>query len=227
MTGLPVGPRPGPTSSTAPTIPSRHGDLIEALGGDIASGAVPPGTVLGTDAIAGSAGVSRTVAREAIRVLESMRMVDVRRRSGVTVRPAAEWNPYDHRVLRWRLAGPRRSEQLRSLAELLDVVEPTAADLAARLASPDDCGTLTGAVLSLAAADDAASFRRHRATFHRTVLIASGNSLFGWLAIVIDEVLTASLPDRALVERYRSAATAIQAGDGPTAARSLTGLRTA
>ena len=41
--------------------------------------------------------VSRSVAREAIRVLESMGMVASRRRVGVTVLPGSRWNVFDPR----------------------------------------------------------------------------------------------------------------------------------
>ncbi|MGH3950638.1 MAG: hypothetical protein ACRDSE_16225, partial [Pseudonocardiaceae bacterium] len=48
-------------------------------------------------------GVSRTVARETMRVLESMGLVVSRRRVGITVRPLGEWNVFDPRVIWWRL----------------------------------------------------------------------------------------------------------------------------
>ena len=94
--------------------------------------------------------VSRTVAREAIRVLESMGLVTSRRRVGVTVTPRAQWNVFDPMLIRWRLAGSGRADQLRSLSELRAGFEPAAARYAATRATPEQCGVLTKAVMDMA-----------------------------------------------------------------------------
>ena len=72
------------------------------------SGRLAPGQVLDLDGVSAEHGVSRSVAREAIRVLESMGMVASRRRVGITIQPAVQWNMFDPRLIRWRLgAGDR------------------------------------------------------------------------------------------------------------------------
>ena len=71
--------------------------------------------VLRIDELESRYGVSRTVVREAVRVLEAMHLVESRRRVGVTVRRTEEWNVFDPAVIRWRLAGADRPRQLRSL----------------------------------------------------------------------------------------------------------------
>jgi DNA-binding FadR family transcriptional regulator len=58
---------------------------------------------------------------------------------------------FDPRVIRWRLAGENREAQLASLGELRHGFEPVAAGLAARRATPEQCGLLTGAVMDTAA----------------------------------------------------------------------------
>lgn len=83
-----------------------HGQVLETLGPAITAGEYPPGSVLRTDELAQRFDVSRSVMREAVRVLESMHLVESRRRVGVTVRPKAEWNVYDPQVIRWRLVAP-------------------------------------------------------------------------------------------------------------------------
>ncbi len=62
--------------------------------------------MLRTDELAQRFEVSRSVMREAVRVLESMHLVESRRRVGVTVLPECEWNVYDPQVIRWRLPAP-------------------------------------------------------------------------------------------------------------------------
>ncbi|RBL85990.1 GntR family transcriptional regulator, partial [Streptomyces cavourensis] len=95
-----------------------HTHVLDTLGLEITSGQCPPGSVLRTDELAQRFDVSRTVVREVVRVLESMHLVESRRRVGVTVRPTETWNVYDPRVIRWRLAGADRPRQLRSLTVL-------------------------------------------------------------------------------------------------------------
>ncbi len=107
-----------------------HGRVLDTLGPEITAGEYPPGSVLRTDELAQRFDVSRSVMREVVRVLESMHLVESRRRVGVTVLPSREWNVYDPQVIRWRLAGTDRPRQLRSLTVLRSAIEPVAAGLA-------------------------------------------------------------------------------------------------
>ena len=100
--------------------------LLTALGTSIASGAYPAGQVLTLDGVSAQHGMSRSVAREAIRVLESMGMVESRRRVGITIQPAHKWNVFDPRLIRWRLEAGDRAAQLVSLSELRRGFEPAA-----------------------------------------------------------------------------------------------------
>ncbi|WP_258933023.1 GntR family transcriptional regulator [Nesterenkonia pannonica] len=47
--------------------------------------------------------VSRTVIREAVRVLESKSMVESKRRVGVTVTSMSRWSALDSTLISWRL----------------------------------------------------------------------------------------------------------------------------
>jgi len=69
---------------------SLHDPVLEKLGMEIAAGELPAGHVLTLDGIQERFGISRTVAREAMRILESMGLVESRRRVGITVRPIAD-----------------------------------------------------------------------------------------------------------------------------------------
>ncbi|MGB8945434.1 MAG: GntR family transcriptional regulator, partial [Streptomyces sp.] len=128
-----------------------HARVLESLGPAITGGEYPPGSVLRTDELSQRFEVSRSVVREAVRVLESMHLVESRRRVGVTVRPTEEWNVYDPQVIRWRLAGADRPRQLRSLTVLRSAIEPAAAGLAARHATPEQCAALTECALGMVA----------------------------------------------------------------------------
>jgi DNA-binding FadR family transcriptional regulator len=103
-----------------------HGSLLAALGSAIVSGEYPPGQVFTLEAVSARYRVSRSVAREAVRVLESMRMVESRRRVGITILPVENWNVFDPRLIRWRVDSGDRAAQLVSLSELRRGFEPAA-----------------------------------------------------------------------------------------------------
>ncbi|MER5892838.1 FadR/GntR family transcriptional regulator [Streptomyces sp. NPDC001876] len=207
-----------------------HTHVLDTLGLEIAAGDFPPGRVLRTDELAQRFEVSRTVVREVIRVLESMHLVESRRRVGVTVRPTEEWNVYDPQVIRWRLAGSDRPRQLRSLTVLRSAVEPVAAGLAARHATPAQCAALTECALGMVATSrgqQLEGYLRHDIAFHRIVLNASGNEMFARLGDVVAEVLAGRThhqvmfedPDPAAVTLHVRLAEAVREGDAAAAER--------
>ncbi|MFD4576775.1 FadR/GntR family transcriptional regulator [Streptomyces sp. NPDC058417] len=214
------------------TTPGRglHGRVLDSLGPAITAGAYPPGSVLRTDELAQRFDVSRSVMREAVRVLESMHLVESRRRVGVTVRPRAEWNVYDPQVIRWRLAGADRPHQLRSLTVLRSAVEPAAAALAARNATAEQCAELTECALGMVATSRGRQLENylfHDVAFHRVILTASGNEMFARLGDVVAEVLTGRTqhevmypdPDPAAVTLHVQVAEAVREGDADRAER--------
>ncbi|WNZ12798.1 FadR/GntR family transcriptional regulator [Streptomyces sp. 11x1] len=214
------------------TTPGRglHGRVLETLGPAITAGEYPPGSVLRTDELAQTFEVSRSVMREAVRVLESMHLVESRRRVGVIVRPPAEWNVYDPQVIRWRLAGADRPRQLRSLTVLRSAVEPIAAGLAARNATAEQCAALTECAIGMVAnsrGHKLEGYLRHDVLFHRLILDASGNEMFARLGDVVEEVLAGRThhavmfpdPDPAAVTLHVQVAEAIREHDAPRAER--------
>ncbi|MEU6059451.1 FCD domain-containing protein [Streptomyces sp. NPDC047097] len=202
-----------------------HTQVLDSLGLAITAGEYPPGSVLRTDEVAQRFEVSRTVVREVVRVLESMHLVESRRRVGVTVRAAEQWNVYDPQVIRWRLAGADRPRQLRSLTVLRSAVEPVAAGLAAAHATPEQCRELTEQALGMVATSrgrQLEAYLVHDIAFHRVVLSASGNEMFARLGDVVAEVLAGRThhqvmfedPDPAAVTLHVQVAEAVRARDG-------------
>ncbi len=175
-----------------PSGTGLHDPIVEKLGMEIAAGELPTGHVLTLDGLQERFGVSRTVAREAMRILESMGLVQSRRRVGITVRPIADWNVFDPRVIWWRLSGPARGDQLRSLTELRIAVEPLAAGAAARSATAAQRARvveLATLLRTLGEAADLTEFMERDVEFHELLLQASGNEMFGALADVVAAVL--------------------------------------
>ena len=85
---------PQPPAGVDPASPTGplHERILGLLGEAIVHGTHPAGTVLRIEELEAQYGVSRTVVREAVKVLESMALVASRRRVGVTVQPLARWN---------------------------------------------------------------------------------------------------------------------------------------
>ncbi|MDV6262695.1 FadR/GntR family transcriptional regulator [Rhodococcoides yunnanense] len=214
-----------------------HDSVLDELGRDIVSGAIPGGTRISADDVAVRFTVSRTVVREVVRVLESLGLLTVRRRVGITVQGSENWNSLDPVVIRWQLAGPARAEQLLLLSELRSGIEPLAAKLAAHRATPEQCGALTAAVIGMSStsrAADSVAYLEHDCNFHRTLLAASGNPMLRSMSDIVVEVL-AGRTRHALMSRQADpeairlhgvVASSVQAGDGDAAQRAMLAIVT-
>lgn len=215
-------PAPG-----VPTIGAAglHARLLDQMGALICGGDLRPGTVLYIDDLVEQYRVSRSVVREALRVLASMGLVESRRKVGTLIRPVEAWNVYDPQVIRWRLASRDRLAQLRSITELRGAVEPEAALLAAQRATPGMASDIVGTAAKMWAAgqgDDPDEFLRLDVEFHRLVLSASGNEMFLQLHELIAEVLVGRQqhglmphhPHEEALRLHADVAQAIQRHDG-------------
>jgi len=177
---------------------TMQSDLVEQLGSAIAAGRYRPGDTLRTEEIEREFDLSRTVVREAIKVLESMRLIDIRRSVGITVLDHTQWNVFDPRLIEWRLAGPDHQRQLASLTDLRVAVEPVAAARFASIAGDEQRQALraiTDGMVAAAKAHDIDSFINLDVTFHTTLLEGSGNDMFAALGQVITPMLCAH-PER-------------------------------
>ncbi|MFZ2481007.1 MAG: FCD domain-containing protein [Propioniciclava sp.] len=174
--------------------PVAYQPVLEALGLSIATEDVAPGAIILVEEVEVRFGVSRSVAREALRILESLGMVAIKRRVGCVVQPRSRWSVADPKVIHWRIAGPARVEELDQLMQLRAGVEPIAARLAAGT-SPHSGAELTRQAeimrdLAAASLGDSAEFLAADVAFHCALLSASGNDHFAALGEVVAAVLT-------------------------------------
>jgi DNA-binding FadR family transcriptional regulator len=206
--------------------------LLTALGAAIVSGECAAGQVVTLDGVCAQYGVSRSVVREAVRVLESMGMVESRRRVGVTIQPVDKWNVFDPTLIRWRLESGDRAAQLLSLSELRRGFEPAAAALAARRADPQQCRIMAAAVSDMVVhgrSGDLEAYLLADKTFHQTMLEASGNEMFRALTGVVAEVLAGRThhdlmpesPNPAAIELHDQVARAIRMRDEVAAEQAM------
>ena len=166
------------------------------------------GESLTLEALQSRFGISRTVAREVAKTLESMNAVLVKRRIGLVARPFGEWQALNHQVIEWRLHSTQRERQLSSLTELRLAVEPAAAASAARLAPLDvkaKFPVYAARMRQIAEANEEgeaglAQFHDLDVEFHTLILHESGNELFAALSDTIATVLRG----RVELGKYRS-----------------------
>ena len=193
------------------------------------------GDSLTLEDLQGRFGISRTVAREVAKTLESMNAVLVKRRIGLVARPFDEWQALNHQVIEWRLHSTQRERQLSSLTELRLAVEPAAAASSARLAPIDvkaKFPVFAARMRQIAEANEEgeaglAQFHDLDVEFHTRILHESGNELFAALSDTIATVLRGRVelgkypmkPKSAALDAHDAVADAIAKGE-PERARS-------
>jgi GntR family transcriptional regulator, galactonate operon transcriptional repressor len=167
----------------------RHGRLVQELGLGIVRGAHAPGDVLDLEGLEREFGVSRTVIREAVKVLASKGLLDSRQKLGTFVMDPARWNRLDPDVLRWRFATGDEPVLLDRLGEVRMMVEPAAAALAAERRSAEDIEAMAVALADMArhqTSGDTGAFVAADVRFHHAVLSATGNELVAGMALIIE-----------------------------------------
>ncbi|MFC3074443.1 FadR/GntR family transcriptional regulator [Shinella pollutisoli] len=182
----------------------RH-TVTAAIGADICGGRYPPGTVLPRENdLCATYGVSRTVVRESLKVLETKGLVRGRPRVGTIVCDRAEWNVLDAQILEWMGPDVLSADLLGAILEARRTVEPAAAGLAAERASAQEIADLERACDEMAAAaDDLETFTVADARFHEILLRASHNQVFHQLSSIIHAALSHALhvSNRAAAQR--------------------------
>lgn len=167
--------------------------MSAALGREIIGGLLLPGDALTLDGLQERFGVSRTVARDGVKVLESLGLLYSKRRVGLVVTHPAQWNVYAPSVIAWRLESEDSRRAYVELSQLRIAVEPEAASLAAQHRTEDqaeDILALASKMRRLGEAGRLEDFMVADVAFHRVLLEAGGNSMFSALGDVVAEVLT-------------------------------------
>ena len=168
--------------------------LLDRLGGQIVTGAFD-GRSFPTEAeISEANGVSRSVTREAIKMLAAKGMLGTRPRQGVTLRPQADWNLLDPAVLGWLLQRKASIELLSQFNQLRVAIEPAAAALAAVGASPAGIAEIEQGYARMVAAESGADDGLDAdIAFHLAVLRAGGNPFFMQFRDLVSTALRTSI----------------------------------
>ena len=206
--------------------------LLDELGRAIVTGAYEQRPFPTEAELARQHGVSRSVTREAVKMLTAKGLLTARPRKGTTVQPASHWNLFDPDVLRWLLERKFSLELLRQFSELRIAIEPAAAALAARYADAEGVAAIGAGYRRMEAAEagDDDPLEADIA-FHIAILHASANPFYQQFRDVVTTALrtsirftnrfkgrTASLP------QHHDVLGAIEARDAAAAEAAMTAL---
>jgi DNA-binding FadR family transcriptional regulator len=209
-----------------------HGQIVHDIGRRILGGEIRPGELLPIPPRA-----SRTVLREAIKVLAAKGLVESRPKTGTRVRAPEAWNLLDPDVLAWQQEGMPQPAFLKKLTEVRLIVETAAAELAAQRAGARDVADLTSAFDEMASAlagtpPDFETFDRADIRFHRAILQACANDVLDkmsnmvYSALLVSFHATSRLPGRARTSlpKHRAILDAIRAHNPRRAAAAMRAL---
>jgi DNA-binding FadR family transcriptional regulator len=205
--------------------------IVQALGVAIVSGAYSVKNPFPIEAgLCKQYGASRSVLREAVKMLTAKGLLSARPRQGTWVQPEENWNLLDPDVLRWLMERKPSYALLREFAQVRLAVEPKAAALAAKIATPDMKETIRTAIGRMTEADrNEEDPLPSDIAFHIAVLRASGNRFYSQLSGVTESALRISIRmqnrykgvRRASVADHKKISDAILAGDDATAEEAM------
>lgn len=213
--------------------------VADSLRRRILSGALEPGERLPPEGeLAASFGVSRSTAREALRVLASEHLVETTRgvTGGTFVRRPAPEDLAGSIDTGLRFLAGAEELSVDELLEVRELLEVPAARLAARRTDPTGLGRIAATIPDRVGTDLSPTFRAPD-EFHARVAEASGNALLAVVATPIFGVLRTEVLEgrvgtafwRQVDQDHRAILAAIADGDADAASdrmrRHLAGLR--
>lgn len=192
----------GPTEAM-PESSYVHIQIADEIGSSIVCGQRAVGSLLPKEKDSrADFGVSRTAYREAVRMLVAKGLVESRPKVGTHVTHRRRWQVLDPDVLRWALHSGPSLTFIQELFELREILEPHAAELAARRRSIGQLALMGHALEEMARHGLATPEGRaadHR--FHEEILVATGNQAL----IALSASICAAI-HWTTVLKYRSAA---------------------
>ena len=195
--------------------------MLESLGRAIVTGAYH-GRRFPTEAeLAAEHRVSRSVTREAVKMLTAKGLLSARPRTGTIVQPASCWNLFDTDVLRWLLERKFSLELLSQFSELRIAIEPAAAGLAARSRDAAALEAIRAGFRRMEAAEAGEDDTLEAdIAFHIAVLAASANPFYMQFRDVVETALRTSIRftnrfkgHTASLPAHHAVLAAIEAGD--------------
>lgn len=168
--------------------------MLDAIGRAIVTGHYDDEMFPTEAEIARQHGVSRSVVREAVKMLSAKGLLTARPRKGTTVQPSAAWNLFDADVLRWLLDRKFSLVLLRQFTELRIAIEPAAAALCARAADAAGRQAIVDGYARMEAAEQGDDDPLEAdIAFHIAILKASANPFYVQFRDVVSTALRTSI----------------------------------
>ncbi|HEY4252802.1 MAG TPA: FadR/GntR family transcriptional regulator [Roseomonas sp.] len=170
-----------PVAEAAPVVAAdERAALIGAILRLAAEARLQPGARLPAEReLAERLGAGRNAVREAIAVLEALRLVERRPNSGIYLRAAERVGSLDALVLQADLGVPLTRAEVDELVELRRMMELQGTALACQRRTPADLTRLAAALAEGSGAiDQGEAYAAHDAAFHLAVAEATGNRIF-------------------------------------------------
>ncbi|WP_241527215.1 FadR/GntR family transcriptional regulator [Sphingomonas turrisvirgatae] len=138
--------------------------------------------------------VSRSVTREAVKMLTAKGLLSARPRQGTVVQPTTSWNLFDTDVLRWLLERQFSVDLLKQFNQLRIAIEPEAAALAARFGDEAELRRITDGLERMEAAEKGLDDTLDAdIAFHVAILRASSNPFYFQFRDVVTTALRTSI----------------------------------
>jgi DNA-binding FadR family transcriptional regulator len=186
----------GELSLQEPGPPGRNltYGMLDMLGRAIVTGHYEKSAFPTEAELARQHSVSRSVTREAVKMLTAKGLLTARPRKGTTVQPATYWNLFDPDVMRWLLERKFSLELLRQFSELRIAIEPAAAALAAQAADAGGLAAIAAGYARMEAAEagDDDPLEADIA-FHVAILRASANPFYQQFRDLVTTALHTSI----------------------------------
>lgn len=207
--------------------PSLATQVAREIGRRIVSNDYAPGDLVEDEAaLADRYQVSRSVIRDAVKILVGKGLLEVRRGIGTRVRSRSSWGLLDDDVLAWYQSAPPNADILRQLMDVRQVFEPKAARWAAERGDDESIDLIRQAVERMEAEKGKVEdFIIADAVFHRSILRATNNEFLVALEGIIFSALLSSIritnvdprSNEASLPFHREVYEAIAARDGERA----------
>jgi DNA-binding FadR family transcriptional regulator len=196
-------------------------NLLRILGQSIVSGTYDTKSFPTEAELSATYGASRTVTREAVKMLTAKGLLTSRPRKGTQVEPMERWNLLDPSVTGWMMERPYSDKIYRDFTQMRTAVEPTAAALAARRQDRAQIRMIREALERMRVSTESnESGLEADIDFHVAILRASGNAFFWQMRELIRVALNMSITltnkikgHTADVNAHEAVLIAIEAGD--------------
>ena len=220
-----------PTARSFPVRNLTYG-MLESLGRSIVVGEFADRPFPTEGDLAKRYAVSRSVTREAVKMLTAKGLLSARPRQGTVIQPETCWNLFDPDVLRWLLDRKFTVKLLRQFNELRVAIEPAAAELAARFAGPEDLALIEAGFQRMIAAEAGEDdVLNADIAFHVAVLEAAKNPFYAQFRDMVETALRTSIlftnrfkGRTASLSAHKAVKDGIEAGDGAAARAAMASI---